>query len=179
MTFRESITVQISWLPADLTPTGRVGLTHSPGAWQGSRDDDLRSLADADVDRLVCLQEPYELDYSDIEGETIAQRAAAVEDLGMRFTHFPIPDFGTPRVRHAQELVARLQRDLVHGRRVVIHCFAGLGRAGTIAASLLAASGLAPERAIAAVRQSRPGAVQTPEQERFVSLFAARAATES
>ncbi len=54
-----------------------------------------------------------------------------------------------------------------------MHCLAGLGRTGTIAACCLVASGRSPADAIRAVRAARPGSVQNPAQEAFVVAFAA------
>jgi protein-tyrosine phosphatase len=57
---------------------------------------------------------------------------------------------------------------------VVVHCWGGLGRSGTIAAACLVARGAGAEEAIAAVRAARPGAVQTAAQELFVADFVER-----
>jgi ADP-ribosyl-[dinitrogen reductase] hydrolase len=54
------------------------------------------------------------------------------------------------------------------GGSVLIHCRGGLGRTGTIAARLLVELGWQPRAAIEAVRGARPGAIETPQQERHV-----------
>lgn len=54
------------------------------------------------------------------------------------------------------------------GCDALVHCRGGLGRAGTIAALLLAELGMDPQAAVAAVRAVRTGAIQTSEQEDFV-----------
>jgi protein-tyrosine phosphatase len=56
---------------------------------------------------------------------------------------------------------------------VLVHCAAGLGRTGTLAALLLVEGGLEPEAAIARVRQARPGTLETADQEAFVRRWAA------
>ncbi len=61
-----------------------------------------------------------------------------------------------------------LRRRLAEGARVLIHCRAGLGRTGTVAARLLVEHGLDPEAAILRVRQSRPAAIETAGQEAYV-----------
>jgi protein-tyrosine phosphatase len=71
----------------------------------------------------------------------------------------------------AERLVARLSSSLERGECVVVHCWGGLGRAGTIAACCLVARGVEPRRAISIVRSARPGAVQSIEQEEFVRDF--------
>ena len=57
---------------------------------------------------------------------------------------------------------------LARGERIVIHCAAGLGRSGMIAAKLLAAFRMPPAEAIAIVRRVRPGAIETAAQEAHV-----------
>lgn len=165
--------MHVSWLPREVVDSGRIGLTHSPGAFLTSRDEDLAELAGMGVNVVVCLQQEHEFDYTDFPGETLADRALAVERLGMRLRHFPIPDFGTPELDAAAALVQEILADLRRDERVVVHCFAGLGRAGTLAAGLLVATGMAAQTAIDQVRHVRPGAIQTDEQERFVHRLAA------
>jgi len=55
----------------------------------------------------------------------------------------------------------------------VVHCLAGLGRTGTVAACLLVTRGRTAGESIAAVRAVRPGSVQSQAQADFVEAFAA------
>ena len=61
-----------------------------------------------------------------------------------------------------------LRGALATGGRFAMHCYAGLGRTGTVAARLLVEHGMAPAEAIALVRKIRPGSIETDEQERYV-----------
>jgi len=54
---------------------------------------------------------------------------------------------------------------LNHGHAVALHCWAGLGRAGTVAARILMErEGMRADEAIAYVRQARPGSIETAAQ---------------
>lgn len=63
-----------------------------------------------------------------------------------------------------------LSRELLAGRKIVVHCKGGLGRAGTIASMLLLDTGEAQDGdgAIGMVRRVRPGAIETSVQEVFI-----------
>ena len=51
---------------------------------------------------------------------------------------------------------------------MLVHCRGGLGRAGTVGAILLVAMGESPDVAIRKVREVRPGAIETKDQEDYV-----------
>jgi ADP-ribosyl-[dinitrogen reductase] hydrolase len=128
--------------------------------------EDLEALATVHRAKvLVTLVERAELvQLGDLRAE--APRA------GLRWIHFPIPDMWVPSdVAATRRLVARILRALDRGGDVVVHCWGGLGRAGTVAACVLVARGCDPRRAIALVRAARPGAVQSMAQEMFVCSF--------
>lgn len=66
-----------------------------------------------------------------------------------------------------------LHRHLDADERIVVHCHAGMGRSGAIAARLLVERGMEPERTIITVRRARPGAIENDEQVRWVLECAA------
>ncbi|HHC73476.1 MAG TPA: hypothetical protein ENK78_00180 [Thiothrix sp.] len=161
----------IDWLPPTLlSAQGRLGLTHMPGS-QAARDSDLAALYSLGVDALICLQQPREFQQIN-PPETLAEREAAVKAHQIQFVHEAITDFSPPTVEQAQRIVAQLKGLLDEGQTVVVHCFAGLGRAGTIAACVLVAYGHRASDAVKFVRQYRKGAVQTQAQAAFVQQFA-------
>jgi ADP-ribosyl-[dinitrogen reductase] hydrolase len=150
---------------------GRLALCRGPGTGDVPTTADLDALVAAGVAHVVCLQQPRELQRLE-PPESIADRRGLVEARQMSFTHEPIEDFSTPQLAQAQVLVDRVAAQLARGETVALHCWAGLGRAGTIAACVLVRQGMKPHDAIAAVRDARPGAIQTPQQEAFVRAFA-------
>jgi len=161
----------INWLPENLIPSpGGLGLTHLPGA-RGKRDADLDALQSAGVTRLLCLVESHELEYL-TPAETLDQRREALEARGITFMHHPIVDFNAPQLPDAQRTITKLDQALKQGDRVIVHCWAGLGRAGTMAACLLIHRGMDANAAIENVRSVRNGAIQSEVQEQFIATFA-------
>lgn len=85
--------------------------------------------------------------------------------------HFPIPDMGFPTPRSCaalcQQVLARMERGAV-----LLHCRAGLGRTGMVAACCLVAMGEPAARALQRVRNINRLYVQTRSQEQFIEHFA-------
>lgn len=73
-----------------------------------------------------------------------------------RLVWWPIPDLGAPGLDEALQLLEALTARLGTGERLLMHCGAGVGRAGTVAAGLVMLSGSSLEDAIALVRAHRP-----------------------
>jgi protein-tyrosine phosphatase len=71
---------------------------------------------------------------------------------------WPIPDLHAPPLESARPLVADLACHLDRGEGVLLHCGAGMGRAGTVAAAVLLHYGLPLEEALDQVARARPGA---------------------
>jgi hypothetical protein len=96
-------------------------------------------------------------------------------ERGLQVIHLPIPDFGVPgkaAVKRVLQKVIRLAND---GHNIVIHCFAGVGRTGTLAACLAGeVFGDAGEEAIRRVRTwIGDGSVETHDQKWFVIEYCA------
>jgi len=98
------------------------------------------------------------------------------EKIGKRnfswFSH-PLKDMTAPdEIFTADffETQSSLLKYLRSGEKIAIHCKGGLGRTGTIAALLLRHLGLSAENSIELVRKSRPGAIETKEQEIFIQV---------
>ena len=154
---------------------GRIGITFCPGkhqpssatgSWARDLNLDVRAIADWGAAAVLTLVEGHELTALKVEG-----LGAAVEARSMDWLHAPIPDVSTPDAAfEAQwvEIGEGLRDRLRAGFDVVVHCKGGLGRAGLIAARLMVELGVEPTKSVAEVRKARPGAIETPAQERHV-----------
>jgi len=163
--------VDLDFLPPEATGIGApLGLMSAPGAVRPLADDLAELEGVHGVKLLVSLLCEEELAPRGIPDLVDAGRAARLPIL-----RFPIEDFSAPDAPEDLFPVVRRVLDTTRGGGpVVVHCWAGLGRSGLVAASCLAAHGLAADEAIALVRRYRRFAIQTLAQERFVRALAAR-----
>lgn len=151
---------------------GRIGLVHCPGRtgrdsrgrdWARDLKADLAAIRASGASTLITLLEAQEFAVYGVE--TLPERVA---DAGLGWFHWPIRDMAVPS-EEAQARIASEGRALsarLHaGETIVIHCAAGLGRSGMVAAQWLVRAGLSPDAAIAQVRAARPGTIETEAQE--------------
>ncbi len=154
---------------------GRIGITFCPGkydphaasgAWRRDLDLDLDAISAWGAAAVVTLVEPRELTMLRVEG-----LGDAVRLRQMLWYHLPIVDVSTPDQAFEDawhDAGESLRAVLRSGFDVVVHCRGGLGRAGTIAARLLIELGAEPISAVKQVRKARPGAIETPNQKKYV-----------
>jgi ADP-ribosyl-[dinitrogen reductase] hydrolase len=149
----------------------RLGLTHCPGRCGGAYgqrnlDADLATIDAFGAEILITLVEAHEF-----HRLGVPDFADQARRRSFRWYHVPIPDFGTPSATTWPAWDAA-RDDVRHvidrGGCLALHCAAGLGRTGTIAAKLLSERGLTADAAIAEIRRLRPGTIETAEQVEFV-----------
>jgi atypical dual specificity phosphatase len=98
-----------------------------------------------------------------------------LQEYGLRALHLPVPDFTAPATAQVAQAVRFVHEEIARRGRVVVHCGAGFGRTGCVlACCLVSEQGLTAEAAMEAVRQLRPGSIETDEQEALVRGWALR-----
>ena len=105
-----------------------------------------------------------------MEERTIAADSGNMADLVDMFE--PVPDFTPPKLEQIQRMIEFIDQQTREQKPVVVSCYAGIGRTGTVLACYLVHRGEEPAEAITRVRQLRPGSIQTPEQEAAVHQYA-------
>ncbi|MEZ4322937.1 MAG: dual specificity protein phosphatase family protein [Myxococcota bacterium] len=119
---------------------------------------DLPNIAADGVDLLVTLTES-------------PLAAADLEAAGLESLHLPIPDYHAPSPEQVDVFVAAMESRVAAQQRVGVHCLAGRGRSGTMAAIWFVHEGLSAVEAIALIRELRPGSIETIEQEEVVVQY--------
>ena len=155
--------------------TGRVLAGEHPGLLGvDALPDRLTALAAAGITHFVdltCAHDPVP-SYQPLPGP---------HGTAQRISH-PITDFGVPSVPGMQAILHDMQTALDQGGKVYLHCRAGIGRTGTVAATWLVAQRMAPEQALGLLAQKwcavdkhaqEPHSPETEAQREFVRRWPA------
>jgi protein-tyrosine phosphatase len=109
------------------------------------------ALDRADADTVVCLVHAAEVtDHWPAYVEWLAA------NRGGAAVWWPIDDLSAPPLVDFVPLLREVERRLGQGEHLLVHCGAGIGRAGTLAVAVLMLHGMPPEHAVAHVRRHRP-----------------------
>ena len=116
--------------------------------------DPVGALTSVGATLVVCLCESFEL------ADRYPNYVRWLDDVARpeRGIWWPVPDLHAPPLESARALVEDLAAHLDAGGGVLMHCGAGMGRAGTMASAVLMHYGLRREEAVAAVGAARAGA---------------------
>lgn len=130
--------------------------------WGGSlpQERDLIRIRESDIDVVISLETDYPL--PDFEG------------YGLEHYEIPVREFGVPSDEDVIRYIRLLKDAFYRGKTVLVHCFAGCGRTGTMLA--LADLYLFEEEtangAMEKVRAVRPCAIETTRQENIITRHA-------
>ena len=157
----------------DVPAGGRLILSAQPAKF-GALDLALAAYRRSGARLVVSLLPDQELKSLDLH--SLLDRCAHHD---LTWAHCPIDDFSPPGPAFEQQwkgVASTVQSLLDKGQGVALHCRAGLGRTGTVAARILIERGLSASDAIGLVRQTRPGSIETSAQEEYLRHFASKSA---
>jgi len=137
---------RFSWIIKD-----KLAGMERPGSLTGL-EEDINFLKMAGIDVIVNLEE-IEREYE-----------------GFEVKHIPIKDFTPPSPEHIKEFVGFVRERLLEGKRVLVHCYAGMGRTNVMLACYLVHLGMTPNEALSLIKETRYFAV-TDEQEEAIREY--------
>ncbi|QIW23444.1 protein phosphatase [Sulfolobus sp. S-194] len=125
-------------------------------------EDELDEWKREGVKRILVLPEEWEIEEA---WGSMDYYFHLLKEKGFEFLHEAVPDGYAPTF----DQFLRIYEWLKKGNANLVHCIGGIGRTGTIIAGyLVLKEGLDSGEAIEEVRNYRPGAVQTYEQQLFL-----------
>ena len=93
-----------------------------------------------------------------------------IKEIG--YLHVPTPDFTAPNMEEIDNAVDFIHNNILEEQAVMVHCAAGMGRAGTILACYLVKyQKYSAQDAIEKVREERPGSIQSDVQEMAITFY--------
>ena len=93
-----------------------------------------------------------------------------VNDIG--YLHVPTPDLTAPDMDRIDITVDFIHKKISNDQAVMVHCAAGMGRAGTILACYLVKyQKYSAKDAIKKIRKERPGSIQSEVQELAITFY--------
>ena len=142
---------------------GRIEQHHDGVHRQRDLDEDLAMVSSWQPNLVISLLELHEFEFLGV--------SRLPEEFKKRFEwlHYPVRDLAAPfNARQQDSPLAEWFSAITRGERILLHCAAGLGRTGTVAAGLLMLAGQSADSAIKQVRAARPGTVESASQEQFL-----------
>lgn len=135
----------------------------------------LSTLKATGVSHIVSM-----LPVDESEALGLANEPEICADLGLGFLSFPIKDYGLPELAPFAAFIQEIAELLTSGAHVAVHCKAGIGRSGMVAASTLVVLGAMPQSARETVSLARGVPIpDTEEQGKVISGIVAQLAADS
>jgi len=128
---------------------------------------DIEFIKNQGINSVLCLVEESELYF-----ESIEEYENILKKYNIELKHIPIKDFNAPTLNQIIEAVKWIEFNIKNNKKVLVHCFGGLGRTGTIISSFLVYyKRISADEAIEFVRLLRPGSVESFSQVQAVRKF--------
>ena len=164
----------ISWIPVPGKDNQSFGVSNCPGKHQNSLlkklslKNDLNSIWNQEINCIVSLitkDELKKLDINDFD--------KTITEYGFEHYSVEIQDLGIPSTNQLSTFKILTKNIIIAiktEKKVLIHCNAGLGRSGLFA-GILVKEMTDINHPINYIRKFRKGAIETKEQEEFISFW--------
>ena len=104
----------------------------------------LYKLLEAGITTFIDLTEPHER----VPYEPVLRERAGYYQVEINYQRFSIGDFGTPTQEKMRTILDTIHNTLAAGQKPYVHCWAGMGRTGTVVGCFLAETGLGGDAAL-------------------------------
>ena len=111
-----------------VTPGRFLAGEHPAGGFGETTEQRLTALLAAGIRTFIDLTEEHELDAYAMTLRGLAE----AQELEVTYLRIPIPDRGVPSVWTLRRILDVIDGSVRDERPVYVHCFAGIGRTGTV-----------------------------------------------
>ncbi len=130
-------------------------------------DEFINEIKQLGVGTIVVLLPSHEI--HDLYGDV--DLLAEYAEHQLEVIHFPLENFSVPdKIELFDQLISRLAA-ILGARSILIHCMAGCGRTGMVAAGVLVKRGSSATGAVERVREVRPGSMDVLKQILFLRSY--------
>lgn len=120
------------------------------------------------ITKVLSLLEPTEAENLQLGAESYY-----CNQEGLAFENFPIRDHDVTTAEALRPVAKRLLNEITEGEKLVVHCFAGIGRTGIVTSAILIEHGFSAIDAMNLITEKRQFKVpETQEQVEFVEQYA-------
>lgn len=114
----------------------------------------LRQLTTLGIRTWINLVEAEEIEAIG-EYQSKLEQISQSQQLPLNYHHFPIPDMEVTDQQTMSTILDQIDHSISLDQAVYIHCWAGIGRTGTVVGCYLVRHGMQPEAAIAHIAELR------------------------
>lgn len=134
--------------------------------WSRNLELDLLEIKKLNISHIFCLMEDHEF-----HKYNLGNYPNIVSNNGISISQYSIIDGCTPSLELMYQMVTNLTNCLKENKNVLIHCMAGMGRTGTLAACFLVHHGYQVKDSISHMQRRREGSLRRSNQQQFIQEY--------